>query len=184
MAEDKQKPVQYPTWRFAKDGRSQIVHSPDELKELEADGGDWRDAPHPAGTEYVPGGMRTFAAPVGTVDPRGAAARLDKPASEVALTTALPKNEAGSVPSDKAHQPTAAQTVADRDRVRAQEDEEKRQKADAEAAARGRDAQAKADKEAAKEAEKAAEQQRKADEKAAKDAEKAEKAGKSGGKKK
>jgi hypothetical protein len=94
--------LQFPTWRYAKDGRTAVVESPQALEELEADGGDWRDAPHKADTEYVPGGVRTFAGPVGAVDARGAAARYDRPTSEVALTTALPKNEAGSVPSDQA----------------------------------------------------------------------------------
>jgi hypothetical protein len=93
-----QKPIQFPTWRFAEDGRTAIVTSPQELEELEADGGNWQDAPHPAPTEFVPGANRTFASPVGTVDPLGAASRLDKPAMEIGLTTPLPANVAGSVP--------------------------------------------------------------------------------------
>lgn len=91
--------VEYPTWRFAADGRTTIVNSPQELEELEAGGGDWQDKPHPAGTEFVPNAVRTFASPVGTVDPRGAIARTDRPLSELALTTALPRNVAESVPS-------------------------------------------------------------------------------------
>lgn len=95
-------PIQFPTWRYAKDGRTAVVTSPQELEELEADGGDWKDAPHPAGTEFPADGIRTFAGPVGAVDARGAAARYDRPSSEVALTTALPRNVAGSSPSDQA----------------------------------------------------------------------------------
>lgn len=92
--------IQFPTWRYAKDGRTKIVNDPLELEELEADGGDWRDAPHPADTQFVPNGTRTFEAPVGTVGPRGEIARLDRPGPEVAVTTALPRNVAGSVPSE------------------------------------------------------------------------------------
>jgi hypothetical protein len=95
-------PIQFPTWRYARDGRTAIVSSPQELEELEADGGGWQDHPHPAGTQFIPDGTRTFEAPVGTVDARGAAARVDRPQPEVALTSALPRNEAGSIPGQQA----------------------------------------------------------------------------------
>lgn len=94
--------IEFPTWRYCSDGRSAVVNDPLELKELEATGGSWADRPFPAGTEFVPDGHRTFAAPVGTVDARGAAARIDRPTTEVALTTALPRNVVGSVPSASA----------------------------------------------------------------------------------
>lgn len=94
--------IEFPTWRYCTDGRAAIVNDPIELKELEATGGGWADRPFPAGTEFVPDGHRTFAAPVGTVDARGAAARTDRPTTEVALTTALPRNVVGSVPSGNA----------------------------------------------------------------------------------
>jgi hypothetical protein len=95
------KPVVFPTWRFAKDGRTAIVTSPQELEELEADGGDWKDAPHPADTEMLPTQVRTFAAPVGAVDHMGGPARYDKPVGEVGLTTPIALNAAGSVPQSE-----------------------------------------------------------------------------------
>lgn len=94
--------IEFPTWRYAADGRTAIVNSPQQLEELEEDGGDWQDRPHPAKTEFVPNGVRTFAAPVGSVDPRGAIARTDRPLPELALTTALPRNVQESVPSTQA----------------------------------------------------------------------------------
>lgn len=101
-APPERKGIQYPTWRYCSDGRAQIVSDPFELEQLEATGGEWADKPFPAETEFIPNGFRTFAGPVGTVDARGAAARIDRPGPEVALTTALPRNVQGSVPSSQA----------------------------------------------------------------------------------
>lgn len=44
------KPVPFPSWRYHKDGRSQIVHSADQDRSL---GGEWTDAPAPTEPEPV-----------------------------------------------------------------------------------------------------------------------------------